>query len=113
MYNAVERSVLDHDKFSNGERVVTRNDAKILIGSGYYRKSTGYPYRATHFRRTLDDGSCLHLVLNEHSGRLHHDTFDPHSGWLALGMHLTHEAKSETVTYCALAWSLVKQLAQR
>ena len=32
-----------------------------LIGSGHYRESAGSPHDATHFRRSLSDGSCLHL----------------------------------------------------
>lgn len=111
MYHDIERVVLDHDQSSNGEYVVTRAEAGILIASGYYRKSTGFPYSASHFRRSLDNRSCLHLVVDGDGGRLHHDAFDPHSGPLALCMHLTHEAKSETVSYCAVAWSLVKLLA--
>jgi hypothetical protein len=112
MYNGVERSVLDHDRLSNGEQLVTRDETRLLIASGYYGKSTGSPYGATHFRRSLSDGSCLHLVIEEHRRRLHHDTFDPHAGLFALGMHLTHEAKSEAVSCCAMAWSLVKLLAR-
>jgi hypothetical protein len=112
MLSDVERSVLDHDSLSNGERLVTRNQARVLIASGYYRKSTGSPYGATHLRRSFSDGSCLHLVIEEHRRRLHHDTFDPHTSPFSLGMHLTHEARSEAVSFCALAWSVLNLLAR-
>jgi hypothetical protein len=112
MHSDVERSVLDHDSLSNGERLVTRSEARVLIASGYYRESTGSPYGATHFRRSLGDGSCLHLVIEERRRRLHHDRFDPHTSPFSLGMHLVHEARSEAVSYCALAWSVVKLLAR-
>lgn len=112
MYHPVECAVLDHDRASNGERAVTRDEADILVASGLYRQSAGFPYGATHFRRSLQDRSCLHLVVDGESGRLHHDAFDPHAGPFALCMHLTHEAKSETVAYCAVAWSLLKLLAR-
>jgi len=112
MHYDVERSVLDHDLRSNGERLVTRKDARVLIASGYYRKSTGSPYGANHYRRSLSDGSCLHLVIEEQRRRLHHDAFDPHTSLFSLGMHVTHEARSEVVSCGALAWSVVKLLAR-
>ena len=112
MYNDVERSVLKHDSLSNGERVVTADDANALIASGHYRKSTGFPHDALHFRRSLSDGSCLHLVIRDEGSQLHHDTFDPHAGLFGLCMHLSHEARSEAVAYGALAWSVVRMLAR-
>lgn len=112
MYSDVERLVLAHDRFSNGEQPVTEDESLLLIASGDYRKSTGSPYGATHYRRSLGDGSCLHLVIEDNRGRLHHDSFDPHSGVFGLYMHLTHEARSEAATYCAMAWSLVRLLAR-
>lgn len=111
MYNDVEHSVLAHDHLSNGERAVTHGDASTLIASGRYRKSMGYPHSAVHYRRSLSDGSCLHLVVEARRNRLHHDTFDPHAGLFGLCMHLTHEARSEAVAYGAIAWKVVKLLA--
>lgn len=112
MHFAVERRVLEHDLRSNGEQLITRKEARLLIASGYYRESTGSPHAASHFRRSLSDGSCLHLVLESRRTRLHHDAFDPHANPMSLGMHLMHEARSEAVSYGALAWSVVKLLAR-
>lgn len=112
MHHAVELRVLGHDVRSNGEQPISRREARALIASGYYRESTGSPHDATHFRRSLSDGSCLHLVLEKRRTRLHHDAFDPHAGPLSLGMHLLHEARSEAVSYGALAWSVIKLLAR-
>ncbi len=112
MHHAVEHRVLEHDLGSNGEQLITRREARLLVASGYYRESTGSPHDATHFRRPLSDGSCLHLVLEKRRTRLHHDSFDPHAGPLSLGMHLMHEARSEAVSYGALAWSVIKLLAR-
>ena len=112
MHYAVEHRVLEHDLRSNGEQLITRREARLLVASGYYRESTGSPHDATHFRRPLSDGSCLHLVLEKRRTRLHHDAFDPHAGPLSLGMHLMHEARSEAVSYGALAWSVIKLLAR-
>ena len=110
--HAVEQRVLEHDLRSNGERLITRRQARALIDSGLYRRSTGSPHDATHYRRPLADGSCLHLVLERRRTRLHHDQFDPHAHPLSLGMHLTHEARAEAVSYGALAWSVIKLLAR-
>ena len=89
-----------------------RDIAKMLIDSGYYRLSSGFPFGATHYRRSLRDSSCLHMVIEGGQRRLHHDTFDPHASLSSLSMHLTHEAKSEAVTYFAAAWGLVRLLAR-
>jgi len=112
MHSAVERTVLDHDWLSNGERTITPEEAAALVASGRYRSSTGSPYDATHYRRSLDDGSCLHLVIEAHRRRLHHDAFDPHGSLFSLGMHLAHEARPEAAAYCAIAWTMVKLLAR-
>lgn len=112
MYRAVERRVLDHDPNSNGERPVTRREADSLIASGLYRASTGSPASAEHWRRSLPDGSCLHLVVQARQRRLHQDAYDPHANLLSLGMHMTHEARSEAAALTALAWSAVRLLAR-
>lgn len=112
MYRAVERRVLDHDPNSNGERAVTKREADALIEGGLYRSSTGSPASATHWRRSLPDGSCLHLVVQAWQRRLHHDAYDPHANLLSLSMHMTHEARSEAAALAALAWSTVKLLAR-
>jgi hypothetical protein len=112
MYRAVERRVLDHDVNSNGERSVTRREAEALVAAGLYRLSTGSPASATHWRRSLPDGSCLHLVVHARQRRLHHDAYDPHANLLSLGLHMTHEARSEAAALAALAWSVVSLLAR-
>jgi len=112
MYRSVERRVLDHDPNSNGERSVTKREADALAACGLYRVSTGSPASATHWRRSLPDGSCLHLVVQARHCRLHHDAYDPHANLLSLGMHMTHEARSEAAALVALAWSAVKLLAR-
>lgn len=112
MHHAVELRVLAHDPRSNGEQSITRREARVLVASGRYRSSTGAPHDAVHYRRSLPDGSCLHLVLEKRRTRLHHDAFDPHRSPLHLSMHLAHEARSEAVSYAALAWSVVRLLAR-
>lgn len=110
---ACERRVLEHEHTSNGERPVARREVEALVATGLYHSSTGSPTGASHWRRPLSDGSCLHLVVEPGRARLHHDAFDPHGNLLSLTLHMTHEARSEAVALTALAWSVVSLLAQR
>lgn len=112
MFRRIESRVLDHDPNSNGERRVSKREAEALVASGLYRASTGSPASASHWRRSMADGSCLHLVMQARHCRLHHDAYDPHANLLSLGMHMTHEARSEAAALAALAWSAVKLLAR-
>jgi hypothetical protein len=111
-HRAVERRVLAHGPSSNGEQTLTKRDAEALIASGLYRPSTGSPASAAHWRRALPDGSCLHLVIEARRRRLHHDAYDPRANLLSLGMHMTHEARSEAAAIAALAWSAITLLAR-
>jgi hypothetical protein len=112
-FRTCERRVLEHERASNGERPVTRREVEALVKTGLYHSSTGSPTSASHWRRALTDGSCLHLVVEPGRCRLHHDAFDPHGNLLSLMLHMTHEARSEAVALTALAWSVVSLLAQR
>ena len=112
MHNRVERSVLNHDVRSSGEREITAKQADALVASGFYRSSSGAPHGAVHYRRPLPDGSCLHLVIETQRRRLHHDAFNPHAGLLSLGMHVTHEARSEALSFGAVAWIVLRLLAR-
>jgi hypothetical protein len=111
-YFAAERRVLAHGERSNGEAPISGRDAQRLVDSGRYRRSTGAPYGALHYRRSLPDGSCLHLVIETSRRRLHHDTFDPHAGPLSLLLHAAHEARTEAVSSAVLAWSVLRLLAR-
>jgi hypothetical protein len=111
-YHGSELAVLRHDPLSNGERSVTGAEADALMASGLYRESLGAPFGAIHYRRSLNDGSCLHLVIEGDDRRLHHDLFDPHRGPWSLAMHAAHDAKAEAVSLVALAWNLVRVLAR-
>lgn len=112
MHNRVERSVLNHDPRSNGERQITASEADGLIASGFYRSSSGAPHSAKHYRRALPDGSCLHLVIEKRRRRLHHDAFNPHAGPLSLAMHVTNEARSEALSIGAVGWIVLGLLAR-
>lgn len=112
LLRAIERRVLHHDANSNGERPVNPRDANALIASKLYQPSTGSPASARHWRRGLADGSCLHLVIETRRCRLHHDAYNPHASLLSLGLHVTHEARSEAAALVAGVWALVGALAR-
>lgn len=112
MLRASERRVLAHDAHSNGERAVSRREADALVAAGHYQASSGAPLVATHWRRRMPDGSCLHLVIEAQGCRLHHDAFDPRASLLSLGLHMSHEARAEAAAFAALAWSTVSLLSR-
>ena len=111
-YTEYETGLFDLGDLANREIELSPPQADALVASGYYRLSTGFPFNAIQYRRSNADGSCLHLVWREGRARLHRDTFDPHASPMSLYMHLSNEARSESVSTVALAWSLVKVLAR-
>lgn len=111
-YTEYEANLFDLGDLANREIELTQQQADVLISSGHYRPSTGFPYTATQYRRSNADGSCLHLVWREGKPGLHRDVFDPHGSPMSLYMHLTNEARSECVSTCAHLWSLIKILAR-
>ncbi|TXI25703.1 MAG: hypothetical protein E6Q67_00365 [Roseateles sp.] len=112
MFSSAECLVLAHDDTSNGEREISEQEARQLATSGLYQPSTGSPATAQHWRRSLPDRSCLHLVIDGSSGRLHHDAHDPHASLMSLCLHMTHEARTEAVELLALGWAAVSLLAR-
>lgn len=111
-FSRIELAVLGHDVRSNGERDITARQASRLIASGLYRSSRGAPFGATHFRRPLPDGSCLHLVIEAGRRRLHHDAFNPDAGLMRFSMHMAHEARVDALSLLALGWIVLDLLAR-
>lgn len=112
MFSPIECLVLDHDGTSNGEREISGQQAQQLAASGLYQASTGSPASASHWRRSLPNGSCLHLVIEGPECRLHHDAHDPHANLMSLCLHMTHEARTEAAELVALGWAAVRLLAR-
>lgn len=112
VYFEFEAELFGQHDFSSREIELTDVQANELLASGHYRRSTGYPYLATQYRRSNADGSCLHLVWRDGRPRLHRDVYDPHASPISLYMHLSNEARSECVATCALALSVVRLLAR-
>jgi hypothetical protein len=83
-----------------------------LLAGGRYRPSLGGPLRASHYRRALADGGCLHLVVEGHAGRLHCDRFDPHRDPGTLVLHLLAEAPREALANVAAVWTVLRLLSR-
>jgi hypothetical protein len=111
-YTDFEWRLFAQADWTNREIELSQQQGEMLIRSGFYRRSMGFPYEATQYRRSNADGSCLHLVWREGLPRLHRDKFDPHRDPLSMYMHVTNEAPFEAAATCALAWSLIKFLAR-
>lgn len=111
-YTDFERELFDYEDHVSRELELTADQAEALIASGFYRRSTGYPYEAKQYRRSNSDGSCLHLVWRDGRARLHRDIYDPHASPMSLYMHLSNEARFEAAATCAMAWTLVRLLAR-
>lgn len=111
-YFDFESELFAERDFASREIGLTDSQAEALLESGHYRRSTGFPYTATQYRRSNADGSCMHLVWRDGEPRLHRDIYDPHASPMSLYMHLTSEASTECAATCALAWSVVSLLAR-
>ncbi len=85
---------------------ISMEQARLLLATGNYRESFGSPAHAHHYRRSLDDGSCLHLIILDERAVLHCDRFDPALSPSSLFWHLLIEARGEAVASASLAWYL-------
>lgn len=81
---------------------ITEQDAQELLSSGLYQPSTGFPIWAMHHRRSLWDGSCLHLVQEGNKWTLHRDRHDPHASPTSLIHHIVNDAPAETAVTLGL-----------
>lgn len=111
-YTDFEWPLFEQGEWISREVPLSHEQADALIASGHYRLSSGFPYEATQYRRSNDDGSCMHLVWRDGLPRLHRDKYDPHASPMSMYMHLTNEARFETAATCALGWSLIRLLAR-
>lgn len=96
-----------------GEPVLlTDSDLAALLADPAYRESLGQPGHARHYRRSLPDGTGLHLVLFEDRAELHHDRYDPHAGPAALLLHLATDSPREALSLAAAGLSVLLRLGR-
>lgn len=82
---------------SNAPLAISSEEARRLRSSVGYQPSFGANLLATHYRRSLADGSCLHLVSDGGQHALHRDKHDPRRNVASFINHLIHDAPLETV----------------
>ena len=111
-YADYEWRLFEQGDWSSREIELSHDQADLLIASGRYRLSTGFPYESIQYRRSNADGSCMHLVWRKGIARLHRDAYDPHASPMSLYMHLANEANFEVAATCALGWRLISLLAR-
>lgn len=70
--------------------------ARDLIHGWGFRKSAGFPFWSEHWRLTLSDGSCLHIVIDGATATMHHDRHDPDRDLGSLLQHVLVDAPIET-----------------
>ena len=105
---AAEQEALD---LPAGQPIGVSGDAlNRLLANPAYRSSLGHPGHALHFRRTLPDGTGLHLVIREGRAELHRDLFDPHAGPGALALHLVTDAPAYVLGAVAAGWAVLRRM---
>lgn len=94
-----------------GESIsVARAELETLLSDPAYRSSLGHPGHATHFRRSLPDGSGLHLVIVDGRADLHRDAFDPHAGPGAMVFHLATDSPRQILSVIAAGLAAFRRL---
>lgn len=109
-------------KLSDVERLARVGDPNVpipldaaardeLLANIEYHASLGDPASASHYRRSLSDGSCLHLVIVEGEANLHWDRHDPHGGPVLLVAHLLEESSTQAVSLVVAASGLLNRIS--
>jgi hypothetical protein len=89
---------------------LSAGEADRLLADPAYRASLGQPGSARHFRRSMPDGTGLHLVLSAEDAELHRDRHDPHAGPAALLLHLSADAPREALSLLAAGLAVLHRL---
>ena len=85
-------------------------DVEILLGNVEYHPSLGEPASARHYRRSLTDGSCMHLVVDGEHAALHRDLHDPHGGPALLAFHLMSESRRQAGSLLIATVALLRRV---
>jgi hypothetical protein len=87
-------------------------DVAALLANVAYHPSLGDPASATHFRRSLTDGSCMHLIIAGEAAELHRDRYDPHGGPALLVAHLMTESPRPAASVAVALAALLRRAAR-
>ena len=85
---------------------------RFVLRDRRFRQSIGIPLGAQHYRRSLADGSCLHLVIDGNRATIHRDRWDPHGDVVSLGRHCVYETPIGALAI-VLGTSVLLRLALR
>lgn len=106
-FSAIESSVL---RTASPEAVdLTKAEADDLLANVAYHGSFGDPVSATHYRRSLASGGCLHLIFNSSKATLHFDKYDPHAGPHMLVAHLSQESPRQALSLAVAALAVLRR----
>lgn len=96
-----------------GEPVLLgERELSALLADPAYHESLGQPGHARHYRRSLPDGTGLHLVMFDDRAELHHDRYDPHAGPAALLLHLATDSPREALSLAAAGLAVLLRLGR-
>lgn len=87
-------------------------EADALLANIAYHPSLGDPASAAHFRRSLEDGSCLHLIIADEIAELHRDLYDPHGGPSLLAAHLLNESPRPAASVALALVALLRRVSR-
>lgn len=95
------------------QRHLSEEQAASLLRSGCFKPSIGIQLWAEHYRCSLTDGSCLHLVIWGNRAKLHRDRWDPHRDPVSLLLHCFKETPiGAAAVIVGLSFLLPKALAR-
>jgi hypothetical protein len=110
-YSAIELQVLNSAAALAVE--LTAADVDVLLANPSYHPSLGDPATARHYRRSLANGGCLHLVIHHDAASLHFDSHDPHHSPAHLVAHLMQESPAQAYSLLAAAVALLRRVSAR
>ena len=106
----VERSARSAD--SGVHLALDARERDELLANVEYRASVGDPANASHYRRSLPDGTCLHLIITESEAHLHWDRHDPHGGPALLAAHLMEESSTQALSVVVAVSGLLNRITR-
>jgi hypothetical protein len=108
-YSAAEQTAMSSPA---GTHVpLTPPERDVLLANVDYHPSLGDPASATHFRRSLADGSCLHLIIAD-TPSLHRDRYDPHASPALLVAHLCTESPRPAASVALAIAAVLRRMAR-
>ena len=87
--------------------------AVAVLRDKRFRPSIGFPLAAEHYRRSNDDGSSSHVVIDGNCADIHRDLWDPHRNVWSLVQHCLFETPIGPVVAVFCTAALLRYLASK